>query len=300
MAHDIFISYASPDHTMAEQGVEILRENGYSSWFAPKDIRGGDTWPAEIARNISISRAALVLVSQACAKSEHVHKEVLQAFQHRKPILPVRLDASQIPENIRHILTGTQFVPFDAIQIVEAIDHALGKRRQVPIRMPDLNQSAGPDIAEENPYAIVRIYKLHGANKRLHVARECPSLRIANFEQEDIDFGDLLALCFREGQEACMQCLHTLKSNRDGEGTLVFEALQTEVHTDCIVQHRDGLMGLGAVHREIPYSAVLKIVPVNILSKGIKVTHQQGNFEIGFGDERRRNVAFDILLGLLR
>jgi hypothetical protein len=300
VAHDIFISYASPDLSRAKQAVEILRENGYSSWFAPTDIRGGDTWPAEIARNIAISRAAVVLVSQSCARSQHVPKEVLQAFQDRKPIIPVSLDQSDPPENIRHILTGTQFIRFDAVQMVEAVDHKLGKRRKVAIRVPNLNESAAADDAEENPYAIVRIYKIRGSNKRLHVVRECPSLRIANFEQEDLEVGDLIDLCFEEGRDVCTQCLHTLRSEREGEGTLVFEVPEIQVHTDRIIQHREGWAGLGAIHKEVPYSAVLNFELVNLLRTGIKVEHQYGDFEINFGDERRRDVAFDILWGLLR
>ena len=166
--------------------------------------------------------------------------------------------------------------------------------------MPELNENAAAGDAEENPYGIVRIYKVRGSNKRLHVARECPSLRIANFEQEDVEFGDLIELCFGEGQDVCTQCLHTLRSKRDGEGTLLFDAPQIEVHTDRIIQHRDGLWGIGAMHREFPYSAVLNLELVNVLRNGIKVTHQDGDFEIVFGDKRRRNVAFSILWGLLR
>jgi TolB-like protein len=106
----LFISYASNDAAAAAQVCAALEAAGQRCWLAPRDVRGGEPYAAEIVRAISSCRLLLVVVSRHAAESAHVLSEVERAFSKRRPILAVRLDEVVLPPALEYFLSTNQWL----------------------------------------------------------------------------------------------------------------------------------------------------------------------------------------------
>ena len=60
----LFVSHASSDVGVARPLCEALEGAGFSCWFAPDDLVGGD-WPEQIASAVAASEALIILLSEA-------------------------------------------------------------------------------------------------------------------------------------------------------------------------------------------------------------------------------------------
>jgi hypothetical protein len=79
MPHEIFISHASQDKKVADAMCARLEHSGIRCWVAPRDIRPGMTYGAEIVHAISNARVMVVILSGQANLSPHVAKEVERA-----------------------------------------------------------------------------------------------------------------------------------------------------------------------------------------------------------------------------
>lgn len=59
-----FVSYASEDRDAASEVADRLEEAGHVCWIAPRDIRAGQSYGAEIIRGIECSNAIVLVLSQ--------------------------------------------------------------------------------------------------------------------------------------------------------------------------------------------------------------------------------------------
>lgn len=96
-----FISYSSKDQKFADRLYTDLQSNGVRYWFAPKDMKTGDTIRHRIDESIRLYDKLLLVLSLHSIKSSWVEFEVEAALAKenmRKPpvLFPVRLDDSII------------------------------------------------------------------------------------------------------------------------------------------------------------------------------------------------------------
>jgi len=91
MAFDVFISYATPDRSIALELVDDLEARGMKCWVAPRDVPGGSKYGEAILAALSEADSLLLLFSQHSNDSVHVQREVERALHQSKPILPVRI-----------------------------------------------------------------------------------------------------------------------------------------------------------------------------------------------------------------
>lgn len=91
MAHDIFLSYASEDSTVAEKVCDGLEAHGIKCWIASRNIRPGQKWPKVITAAINTSKVMVIIYSEYSNKSEHVEREVLLAAKNKAVIIPFRI-----------------------------------------------------------------------------------------------------------------------------------------------------------------------------------------------------------------
>src|SRR5262245_33479421 len=91
MAHDVFISYASPDKVIANAVCARLEEAKIRCWIAPRDVGPGN-YPAELVRAITAAKLLVVIVSQSANRSENVSREVHQAIKREKVVIPLRIE----------------------------------------------------------------------------------------------------------------------------------------------------------------------------------------------------------------
>jgi hypothetical protein len=86
-----FISYASPDRERAREIADALEQRGLRCWIAPRDVRPGHDYGAEIIHGIERSRCLVLVLSEAANKSTFVRREVVTAVNRQKPVFPIRV-----------------------------------------------------------------------------------------------------------------------------------------------------------------------------------------------------------------
>lgn len=87
MSH-VFISYSRKDLNFAQKIVNALAANNLETWIDWKIIPKGEAWKMEIHRGIEAAEAFLFLISPDSVASEMCNKEIGDAVNNGKRILP--------------------------------------------------------------------------------------------------------------------------------------------------------------------------------------------------------------------
>jgi class 3 adenylate cyclase/tetratricopeptide (TPR) repeat protein len=111
----IFISHSERDLPVAAEIVRGLEGAGYPTWYFERDIVPGTSYITQIALAIEQSQAVVLVVSSNALDSDQVSKEVVGAFERRKPFFPVLVDMTppQLKERQpewRHALGSTTMI----------------------------------------------------------------------------------------------------------------------------------------------------------------------------------------------
>jgi hypothetical protein len=97
MNFDVFISYPHQDKAVADAACAKLEGEGIRCWIAPRDVAPGADWAEAIVEAINRCRVMVIIFSSHANQSRQVHREVQQAFDHEKPVIPFRIE-SVVPE----------------------------------------------------------------------------------------------------------------------------------------------------------------------------------------------------------
>jgi TIR domain len=113
MKHDVFISHAHKDKSIAEAICGKLESAGLKCWIATRDISARDDWTEATRNAIGSSRAIVLVLSENANAAPHIEREIAHAFYMRRTILPFRLGET-LPR--REILFYLGNIPwFDAL-----------------------------------------------------------------------------------------------------------------------------------------------------------------------------------------
>jgi predicted ATPase len=88
--------------------VQRLQSAGVSTWMDERGIDAALHWGEEIVKAIEGCKVFLLLLTPASAASEHIAREVSLALDAQKPILPLILEPTPIPDTLRYSLAGIQ------------------------------------------------------------------------------------------------------------------------------------------------------------------------------------------------
>jgi hypothetical protein len=92
MAHDVFISHAHQDKTVADAACAALEARGIRCWIAPRDIGPGQEWAAAIIPAIREAKIMVLVFSRHANESLQVRREVERAGHFGKVLLPLRIE----------------------------------------------------------------------------------------------------------------------------------------------------------------------------------------------------------------
>ncbi|NLL79657.1 MAG: toll/interleukin-1 receptor domain-containing protein [Clostridiales bacterium] len=106
----IFISHSSKDAETAMQVCRLLEEHGKPCFIAPRDIRMGKEYAAEIVDGIDHAQAVVLLMSRAANQSPHVLREVERAVSKSIPILVCKLEEVELSKSMEYFLMAHQWV----------------------------------------------------------------------------------------------------------------------------------------------------------------------------------------------
>jgi hypothetical protein len=96
MQHDVFISHALKDKSIADAICAKLEAAEVKCWIAAPDIAAGEDWTAATRSAIESSRVVVLLLSENSHAAPHIEREIAHAFYARRTILTFRL-AGTIP-----------------------------------------------------------------------------------------------------------------------------------------------------------------------------------------------------------
>lgn len=113
LARYIFVSHATADAGAAMRLVEVIERRAGVCWIAPRDVRTGGDYRAEIVEAIKSCDAVVVLVSKASNASAHVLRELGLADKYGKTVKPVRMDSCDLRPELEYQLQGLHWLPFD-------------------------------------------------------------------------------------------------------------------------------------------------------------------------------------------
>jgi formylglycine-generating enzyme required for sulfatase activity len=110
MPRKVFLSYSSADKDIADRVCGALEATEISCWIAPRDIEPGVDYPAAIVEAINSCQVLVLILTKHATASPHVLSEVGHAFNSKKRIIPFRLIAEPLPENLEYFLSMTQWL----------------------------------------------------------------------------------------------------------------------------------------------------------------------------------------------
>lgn len=127
MAHQIFLSYASPDRTTVEHFYEALLGYGFNPWMDSQNLTAGQNWDFEIQRALDQSSVIVVfLSSNSVGRRGYVQREIRLALKKLEEklvddvfIIPVSLEDVERPRELAgiHFLDASQASAFEDLRI---------------------------------------------------------------------------------------------------------------------------------------------------------------------------------------
>ena len=108
---DVFVSYCTKsDQGAAYDLVSHVEAHGIECWIAPRNVRGGTEWAAEIVDAITACKVMVLIFSPSANSSRDVRREVMLATQRGARILPFRI-ADIVPvASLEYFLAGHQWL----------------------------------------------------------------------------------------------------------------------------------------------------------------------------------------------
>ncbi len=108
MNKDVFISYKSEEFEEANYMKLILEKNGISCWMAPNSISGGSSYAKEIPNAIKNAKVFLLILSNQAQQSKWVPRELDQAINAGKIIMPFMIENCSLTDDFNFYLTNVQ------------------------------------------------------------------------------------------------------------------------------------------------------------------------------------------------
>lgn len=105
---DVFISYKAEEFDDANWVKSVLEKNGISCWMAPMCIKGGSSYATEIPRAIRNCKVFVLILSEKAQISKWVPKELDQAINENKIIMPFMLENCSLKDDFNFYLTNVQ------------------------------------------------------------------------------------------------------------------------------------------------------------------------------------------------
>jgi hypothetical protein len=110
MNFDVFISYPHQDKAVADAACAKLEAEGVRCWIAPRDIAPSATWAASIVDAIDKCRVVVLIFSAHTNQSKQVHREVQQAFDGEKPVIPFRIEDVKPEQALRYYMGSVHWL----------------------------------------------------------------------------------------------------------------------------------------------------------------------------------------------
>ena len=103
--HDVFISYAQQDKPIADAVCAKLEAHTIRCWIAPRDIPPGKNFPEAIIEGIEGGKVVVVIFSSYANKSPHVMRELTNAVNKGRIIIPFRIEDVEPSKSMEYLIS---------------------------------------------------------------------------------------------------------------------------------------------------------------------------------------------------
>ena len=110
MDHEVFISYSSANIQTAHAICHALESNRIKCWMAPRDIRPGAEYGDIIEEAIVTCKVFLIVFSETSQISRWVRSELNIGFSSNKPIIPFRIDPTDLKGSMKLMLNDKHWL----------------------------------------------------------------------------------------------------------------------------------------------------------------------------------------------
>ncbi len=93
----VFISYSRKDLEFVQKLAGDLEQASYKVWWDQTGLQAGEDWVRSIPNAILSSNYFIVVITSDSIASDWVEKEITQALQADRRIIPIRRDPSDVP-----------------------------------------------------------------------------------------------------------------------------------------------------------------------------------------------------------
>jgi len=87
-----------------------LEAAGFTCWIAPRDVRAGEPYAAAIVAAINACRLLVLVLTKSAIDSPHVLREIERASSKKRPVLSIRMDASELPPELEYFLSANHWL----------------------------------------------------------------------------------------------------------------------------------------------------------------------------------------------
>lgn len=148
MAHDVFISHASPDRDVAEAACFALEQRGLTCWIAPRDILPGQNYGEAIVEAIRGCRVFLLVFSAAANESPQVRREVERAGSRGVALIPFRIEPVEPSDALAFFISAAHWLDALTPPIATHLDYLGDTVAQLlegpPARPRETSRPPGP------------------------------------------------------------------------------------------------------------------------------------------------------------
>jgi hypothetical protein len=103
--HDVFISYAHQNKTIADAICGTLETNRIRCWIAPRDILPGMNYQESIIDAIDESRIMVLVYSSFTNNSPHITRELTRAVSKNVIIIPFRIEDVPLSKSMEYLIS---------------------------------------------------------------------------------------------------------------------------------------------------------------------------------------------------
>lgn len=154
---DVFISYKAEEYYEANWVKSTLENNGISCWMAPSSIPGGSSYASEIPQAIRSCKVFVLILSEKSQKSKWVPRELDQAINENKIVMPFMLENCALKDDFNFYLTNVQrYAAYESKS--KAIEKMINEIRAIcgiksePAAVSDVAREPVNDIYQEPVY----------------------------------------------------------------------------------------------------------------------------------------------------
>ena len=158
MAHDVFVSYAHQDRTVANAVCATLEAHGIRCWIAPRDILPGSDWGEAIIDALQEAKAMVLVFSSGSNDSDQIKREVERAVHQGIAVVPFRIE-DVLPNKTLEYFISTQHW-LDALtppledhlnHLAETISVLLAKKDRKEKPLPVGGEEPAPSQPQSHP-----------------------------------------------------------------------------------------------------------------------------------------------------